>query len=175
MEYKSRIGFENRRLSVTHEEQINAHRFFSVGCFNQIWTLLDKEERDPGDIEAMIHLAHSSFWHWSKNPEQNSTNLSVGYWMLSRVYATAMDDYNALIYARKCLDISIDDKLEPFYVAYAYEAMARACSISGEAEMMEDYLQKGLSAATLVMDKESQSWVKADLDSIKCDDIDPLE
>jgi hypothetical protein len=157
------------------EEQVKAHRFFSVSCFNQIWELLDKSERDPGDIEAMIHLAHSSFWHWSKNPELNSTNLSVGYWMLSRVYATAMDDYNALIYARKSLDISIDDHLEPFYVAYAYEAMARACSISGEFEMMEDYLLKGFNAAALVMDSESQSWVRADLESIKADDDEPIE
>jgi hypothetical protein len=160
---------------MTNEEQVRAHRFFSVGCFNQIWAILDKKDRDPGDIEAMIHLAHSSFWHWSKSPEQNSMNLSVGYWMLSRVYATAMDDYNALIYARKCLDISIDDKLEPFYVAYAYEAMARACSISGEIEMMDGYLQKGLNAAELVMDIESQSLVKADLDNIIAEDDDSTE
>ena len=120
-------------------------------------------------------LFRSSFWHWSKNPEQNPINLSVGYWMLSRVYATAMDDYNALIYARKSLDISIDDQLEPFYVAYAYEAMARACSISGELDMMEDYLQKGFNAAALVMDQESQALLKDDLQNIKPDDDESAE
>jgi hypothetical protein len=160
---------------VTEEEQVKAHRFYAVNCFNQIWELLDKSERDPGDIEAMIHLAHSSFWHWSKNPDQTASNLSVGYWMLSRVYATAMDDYNALIYARKSLDISIDDQLEPFYIAYAYEAMARACSISGEFEMMEDYIKKGLDAAALVIDKESQSWVRADLEGIKGEEDEVAE
>ena len=160
---------------MTQDELVQAHRFFSASCFNQIWELLNKTERDPGDIESMIHLAHSSFWHWSNNPDLTANNLSVGYWMLSRVYATAMDDYNALIYARKCLDISIDEQLELFYVAYAYEAMARACSISGEFEMMEDYLQKGLDAAALVTDKESQSWVKADLEGIKGDEDEIAE
>lgn len=151
---------------MNQEEQTKAHRHFSVACFNAIWDLMDKEQRLPDDVEQMIHLAHVSFWHWMQCSEVDATKISVGYWMLSRVYAVAKQSNQALIYAEKCLDISREKQLEPFYLAYAYEALARASSMRSEQEKTKTYLQKGMEACAQVSDPESQSMVKADLEHI---------
>ncbi len=153
-------------MNMNEERKMEAHRYFAADCFNRIWEILDKVDRDPGDIEKMIHLAHASFWHWTQISDATATNLSVGYWMLSRVYVMAMDDMNALIYANKCLDVTIENDLEPFSLAYGYEAFSRALKIAGDIEKSEEYRIKGIKTAELILDLESKNMVLADLENI---------
>ncbi len=154
--------------------QMDCHKFFSQILFDLVITQMKKENRDPGDIEEMVHLAHSSFFHMKNNPQAKPENISSAYWLLSRVHVLAMDPENSLYYGRKALDIAIDRELDPYYVAYGYEALARACCIMGEDEEMNKYLEKCKNESEKITDGVSRDLLLFDLITIEfsCDDAE---
>lgn len=143
-----------------------SHKETAVSCFNFVWDLMEKKFRRPEETLQMLHLAHASIYHWTQCEDYTPTNLSIGYWQLSRAYAVAEEFGNALKYAEICIDISKDASVGPFYRAYAREAAARACA------GLHDY-QKGtfhLESAVAYMGEISQS----DLEVIR-PDLEELE
>lgn len=141
-----------------------AHKYFAAHCFNSTWDLLDKKDRTPEDDEQMIRTTLASSWHWTQREDCTATSMSVAYWQASRVYAVLGQADNARRYGQLCLDISQD--VEPFYLGYAYEALARAESVAGNSERSAEYLAKAREAAAKVEDADSKQWLVADLDGI---------
>lgn len=141
-------------------ETAPAHRYFSAGCFNETWVLIDKPDRSPEDNEQMIRLAQASLWHWTQRPDCNDTNLSVGYWLASRVHALVGEPDNARKYARLCQDKAPD---EPFYQGYACEAMARAEIVAGNNADGREHLEKAWHFAERVADPEEKQMLVDDL------------
>ncbi|MGG3736833.1 hypothetical protein [Aeribacillus pallidus] len=103
-----------------------AHRELAAQYFNNVWDLLEKENRTEEDNQRMVHLCHASFLHWTEIENHTAEHLSIGYWQLSRVYVTIGKPEIALEYAKKCIEISEKGGLTPFYLGYAFEALARA-------------------------------------------------
>lgn len=145
-------------------DQAAAHRYFSVHCFNSVWGLLDKTDRNTADNEQMVALAHASVWHWTQRDDCTARNLSIGYWQLSRVYAVIGHGERARHYGQLCLDVSRDD--EPFYLGYAYEALARAAAVLNDAKLTSGYLLKARDLAAAVKDVDDRKALETDLDSI---------
>ena len=141
-----------------------AHRFFSVACFNRSWELIDKPERSAEETEQLIALSHASAWHWSQREDCTTRNLSIAYWLLSRVYALAGQAENARRYGEICLHRSAQEA--PFYLAYAYEALARAAKAAGDATLMEQYVEKALKLASEVEDLEERALIEKDLEAL---------
>jgi len=155
---------------MTDEEKRNlekANQFFAVECFNQIWTFLDKKEKEAEEIETMIHLAHTSFWHWTKSQTVQPSNLATGYWMLSRVYAVAKQSTQALLYAQKCLEINQKHSLSAFSFGYAHEAFARAFRLNGDHEKMRESIEKGYAYSDQVQEEEDKQYLQNDLKEIQ--------
>ena len=90
-----------------------AHELFSKECFNAAWDLMDKDARSPREDIQMVHLAHTSLYHWSQRAECTDQNLSIGYWQLSRVYVMIGELENAIKYGE-------------IFLGYAFEALARS-------------------------------------------------
>ncbi|MEM9082788.1 MAG: hypothetical protein AAGB34_04265 [Planctomycetota bacterium] len=42
-----------------------AHRYFAVECNNKAWDLIEGPSLDPEGAERLVHLAHTSVFHWS--------------------------------------------------------------------------------------------------------------
>lgn len=149
------------------QSQVNweaAHPFFSASCFNQAWDLIDKQDRTPEEDELMISLVHASIWHWSQRPDCTDTNRSIGYWQASRVYALLGQAGNARRYGQLCLEVTPKDL--PFFLGYAYEALARAEWVAGDHEKANAYLAEARQQAARVPDPENQKFLEADIDSI---------
>lgn len=146
-------------------DEEKTHRYFSAHCFNAAWELIDKTERSPEENEAMIRLAQASLWHWSQRPDCNEEKLSIGYWQAARVYALIPEADNARKYARLCLDITPTDR--PFYLGYAYEALARAEQAAGNPERAAEHLQQARRYAEQVEDAEQKQGLAKDLESIQ--------
>ena len=144
----------------------SAHRYFSAQCFNQAWDLIDKEDRTPEEDEQMILLNMASRWHWSQRPDYGLKNHSVGCWQASRVYALAGQAENAWRYAQLSLDAAREGDLGPFYVGYAYEALARAEKAAGNQEKMDEYLGEARYTAGAVDDDGERKLLMDDLDAI---------
>lgn len=143
-----------------------AHKYFSADCFNKAWDLIDKPDRTPEEDEQMLLLSMASAWHWTQREDCQPTNLSVAYWQISRIYALLRQADNARRYGQMCLDVSRGKDIQPFYLGYAYEALARAEMVAGEQAEMQSYLEKAKQAAARVIDAESKAMLLADLETI---------
>ena len=142
----------------------SAHKYFSAFCFNRAWDLIDKSTRTPAEDQELIGLNQASIWHWRQRPDCTSQHLSVGYWQAARIYALLGQADNARIYGDLCLAES--DGLAPFYVAYAYEALARAEMVAGNKELMKKHLATARKLAANVRDEESRKMLTADLEGL---------
>jgi len=144
----------------------SAHKYFSVQCFNQAWDLIEKEDRTADEDEEMVRLTLASAWHWIQRPDCKPVNKSVGYWQTSHIYAILGQASNARRYAQLCLSASQGENIPPFYLGYAYEALARAEKTAGNREKMDEYLGEAYHTAGLVKKDEDRKQLMDDLDKI---------
>ncbi|MCK6576305.1 hypothetical protein L6V77_35095, partial [Myxococcota bacterium] len=104
-----------------------AHKYFAAHCFNAAWDLIEKPSRTAAEDRMMVALNQASLYHWQSRPDCTDEKLSVGYWQASRIQALLGDAPAATRHAEVCFSYSAG--LEPFYVGYAYEALARAAAL----------------------------------------------
>ncbi len=142
-----------------------AHKFFAAQCFNEVWGLIDKADRSPEENEGMIRLCQASIWHWTQRDDCTPQNLSVGFWQASRVFALIGDGDAARRYGQLSLMNTAND--QPFYVGFAYEALARAEAVCGNREKKDEYLAKARATLAQIEDEESRKMLGADLESIE--------
>jgi len=144
-----------------------AHKYFSADCFNWTWDYIDKPVRTKGEDEAMLHLSLASLWHWTQREDCTSTNLSIGYWQVSRVFALLRQADNARHYGELCLEASQKEAVPPYYLGTAYEALARAELVAGNLDKMEGFLIQAHQVATLLPDPEEKKMLLSDLATIR--------
>lgn len=143
-----------------------SHKQMAVNSFNAVWDLLDLPERTKKEEEKMIHLAHASFWHWKQVVDHTPQNISIGYWQLSRVYAVAQLGERALYFGERCLEVSMKNKIEPFYIGYAYEALCRANALLEKDEQAKEQFNLAMDYAQLVKVESAKESLIKDLNSI---------
>ncbi len=88
---------------------------------------------------------------------------SVGYWQVSRVHALAGQYEMARLFGEKCLKIREAPPLAPFYIGYAYEALARAELLRKNPAGAREHLAKARQQLDRVTDKEEKQLLGADL------------
>jgi hypothetical protein len=143
-----------------------AHRFFAAECFNRAWDLMDKPARTPDEDEQMIRLSLASAWHWTQRDDCTPTSLSIGYWQTSRIYAMLGQVDNARRYGQLCLAISQSEGVLPFYLGYAYEALARAESVAGNGPQRDAHLAAAREVAERLPDPDGRKALLEDLATI---------
>ena len=143
-----------------------AHKHFSVHCFNRAWDLIDKPQRTTEEDAEMLHLSVASLWHWTQRADCSKMNLSVGYWQVSRIYTLLDRAEEARRYGQLCLDVSQGDEVLPFYRGYAYEALAQAESVAGNAEKRDAHLAAARQVAAIMSDPEAKQQLLDDLATI---------
>lgn len=141
-----------------------AHRYFSVHCFNSAWKLIDKPNRSEEDQTQMVLRAMSSLWHWTQRPDCSDQTLSIGYWQVARVLTLAGYGPMAMDMAQECLSYSVTEG--PFYEAYANEAIARAASILGDEATFEKHTASAKKLADKVEDPEERKQLLDDLKTL---------
>lgn len=143
-----------------------AHRYFSTECFNRAWDLIDQETRTPEDEDEMLNLSLASLWHWTRRPDCTNKQLSLGYWQVSRIYAITGRPENATWYAERCLEVTEDAELPPFYLGYAYEALARASMASRNKRQAMEYIAQARAVADQEENDEDKQLLLDDLGTI---------
>ena len=143
-----------------------AHHRFAVECFNGAWDLLDKEDRTEDDNSEMTHMAHASLWHWRRSGQGDAQHFAVGAWQLSRVYAVTGRPEEAVRYAEESLNLCRSHELAPFYVAYAYEALARAAATAGDPAERERQLRAATAISGDIEDEANRQALFDDLATI---------
>lgn len=145
----------------------SAHRHFAVTCFNETWKYIKKKRRSEEDNRAMLYNAMTSLWHWRQRKDATSTNFCISYWQVSRVFALLGDADNARLYGNLSLKASKGKGVEAVFAGFAYEAIARAESVAGNAPKRNAHLAKARKIAEKVTDAEDREALEDDLATIK--------
>ncbi|MBN2388447.1 MAG: hypothetical protein JXB85_15630 [Anaerolineales bacterium] len=143
-----------------------AHRHFSLDCFNRAWVYLDMPTRSPQEDQAMLLLSLASLWHWTQRPDCTPGNLSVGYWQVARVYALLGQVEQARAYGQRCLESARGEGTLPFHLGYAYEALARAEALAGEGSKRDEYLRLAGEVSETMPDADARQMLLDDLATI---------
>jgi len=138
-----------------------AHRIFAVDSFNNCWKILEYAERTKEDEELLIRLAHTSLYHWMQIGKP--INQQRGEWMLARVYTVLENKERALHHALRCLELTKQQDLKDFDLAYGYECTARAYALNADAEMFQKYYALAKEAETFIKEAEDQKLFHTDL------------
>jgi len=141
-------------------------RHLGAELFNKTWTLMEKTDRTPEEIDEMIHCAHASAYHWIQ--VGTAANRSRSEWQCSRVHAISGQVEQALWHARRCLAIveANPDAMKDWDLPSAYEAMARAHMVSGDLEEARRYLELGTAATARIEDEDDRRIIETDFATI---------
>ncbi len=147
-------------------DSVAAHKYFAAECFNHAWDYIDKPARTKNEEDMMLHLSLASLWHWTQRKDCTSTNLAIGYWQVSRVFALLGQADNARHYGELCLEASKKEDVLPYYLGIAYEALARAELVAGNQDKMEGFLHQAQQVAASLSDPEEKKMLLSDLATI---------
>jgi hypothetical protein len=112
----------------------------------------------------MIHRAHASRWHWGQVGEQ--VNFARGEWLCSRVYAVLGRGEPAVWHARRCIEINEAAGQADWDIAAAYEAMARALLVSGDATGAAEWKRRGVAALDGIAEADDREAIEKDLEGL---------
>lgn len=142
-----------------------SHATFAVDLFNKTWDLIDKSNRTRAEIDQMINAAHGSRYHWEIAGE--AVNVARGEWLISRVYALLNRNEPCLYHASRCLEITLENDLKDFDLAFAYEAMARAVAGVGNEVDMAKYITLAKQAGAKIVDPDDQKYFFSELETVQ--------
>jgi hypothetical protein len=144
-----------------------AHKYFAAECFNRAWDFIDMPSRSSDQADKLLQLSLASLWHWTQREDCTPTNLSIGYWQVSRVFALLRQAENARHYGELCLEASQKEGVAPYFLGTAYEALARAEMVAGHLDESEKYLVKAHQVAIALSDEEEKQMLLKDLATIR--------
>ena len=148
----------------------DVHRRLGIDLFNYTWTLIEKAERTPADVDEMLHATHASRYHWSKAAGATTANLARGEWQCARVYSVLGRGEPALWHAQRCLDLveaaEAEGVAEDWDRAGAYEALARAHATAGDRPNAERWRDRAKEAIAKVKNPLDREPIAQDIDTL---------
>lgn len=145
---------------------VTDQRLLAAQLFNETWRLMEQEDRTREDEDRIVHTAHASRYHWEQVPTATPAHLARGEWQISRVYAVLGRAEPALHHAGRVLDLCREHGIGDWDLAFAYEALARAHAVAGDAERAREFTDQALFAAEDIAEQEERDLVIADLETI---------
>ncbi len=140
------------------------HRGIGKDLFAYTWSLLDRPRRTQEEDDEMIHAAHASRYHWGR--AGTALNRSIGEWQISRVYSVLKRAEPAAYHGRRALALARRHHLAPFYVAYGYEALARAAALGHDRTQRDVNLTRAARLLARIRDPDDRRMLREDLDTI---------
>jgi hypothetical protein len=140
------------------------HKKFAVETFNQTWDLIEKRDKNQSEIDRMINAAHTSRYHWEFAGD--AVNIARGEWLISRMYASLNRVEPCLFHADRCLKITLENELKDFDLAFAYEAMARACHLAQDEVETAKYMTLAEDAGAGIQEEGDRNYFFSELQTI---------
>ena len=113
----------------------------------------------------MIRMAHASRYHWGEIG--TALEFARGDWQISRVYAVLGFWVMSDKYAKTSLDLCEKNELGDFDLAFAYEALARANTVSGDVDKGRGYLSLAKTACAEIKEKDDRDHFFSELKSVE--------
>lgn len=138
----------------------SADRRQGVELFNTTWHLIESR----ADDDLMLHTAHASAYHWAAAPECTPENRARAEWLVARVSALCGLADASRRHAESCLGWCERHELMDWDLAFAYEALARAAALAGDAGEAAKFV--ALARAVPIEDADDRELLARDLDSL---------
>lgn len=134
-----------------------AHRWFAVELNNNLWAALEAGRWSADEAEQNIHAAHASCYHWLQ--VGNISHHARAEVLVANVYVVAGYGESALRHALRCQELLEDSPyaFEDWDFAFAYDALARAYTLTGDAGEAEYHLQRAQTAGDDIVDEEDRA------------------
>lgn len=139
------------------------HKKVAVECFNEAWNYLDKEVLTKEEKAELLHLVHTSRYHWGH--AGTLLQKARGEWQISRAYVKLEEFSLALLHGELCLEYSINGELGAFDIAFGYEAVARAKA--GLGQSFDTEFEKGLEHAEMIESTDDKEYTIGEIKSIR--------
>lgn len=138
-----------------------SQKALAAGLFNRVWELLEKSDRSSADEDEMVNAAHASRYLWGDIGD--AQNYAIGDWQISRVYAVLGRAEPAVHHARRCHDQALNVDDQPWLLASAYEALARAYAVAGDRAAALEWKAKAVARLAEVDDPDDRQIVERDI------------
>jgi DNA-binding transcriptional MerR regulator len=139
-------------------------RALAAGLFNRVWELLERTDRTADDDQELVNAAHASRLHWTGIG--GAKEKAIGDWQISRVYSVLGRGEPAVHHARLALSYAGAVEGEPWLLASAYEGLARAYAVAGDAHAAAEWKAKAVARLEEVTDADDREIVQADIDTL---------
>ena len=144
------------------------HRQLAKDLYNHTWTLIEKADRTPSEVDEMLYATHASAWHWSKGGG-TLANSARGEWQIARVYSTLGWGDPALRHAKRCLELAEaatkSGAADDWDVPTALEGLARAQAVGGDRSAAEATRARAREALAGIADPEDRQVIEQDLET----------
>lgn len=145
------------------------HRQLGKDLYNHAWTLLEKADRTPADVDELVLAAHASAFHWSR-AGGTLANAARSQWQIARVYSTLGRAEPAHFHARRCLELAEAATAagvgEDWDLPAALEGLARAQAVAGDRVAAEATRSRAQEALAGIADPEDRDHIEQDLETI---------
>ncbi len=149
----------------TPEISLEKHKQFAIELFNNTWDMLEKSDRSDYDDIRMIHMAHTSLYHWSFVGE--AVNMIRGEWQISRVYCSVGLLESAEYHANKSLSICLNNGIGDIDLVFAYEAFTRISALKQHVEDFHKYQALAYEAAKQIISLNNRDYFISELEKIQ--------
>ena len=135
------------------------HRALGVELYNRTWELLEA----GADADEIVDAGHASAFHWRHATGVTAANHARSHWLCSHVYALLGRPEPALYHAERCLSVvsSDPDNMEEFDLPSAYEALARANAVAGDADEARRFVDLGRAETARIADAEDREQLES--------------
>lgn len=139
------------------------HRTFAPRFFNHTWDLMDRVSLEADEVDEMLASAFAQRAHWYQVGD--ARNRSIADWQVSR--AAVLAGYPEL--ARRFAERSLQQarELDPFVLAFAHEAIARAAAQVDDLTTFEAHMLAARELSLQIEGDEDRETLIRDLDQME--------
>jgi len=141
------------------------YRTIARNITDLVWTILDKPELTPEDMDRLIHASYAARFHWGEFGD--ALDIARAEWHLVRANLKVGRPIPAFYHSQKILEVCQECELGPFMVAYGYEASARTiAAIDKNDDSFDEYIRLAKSFGKKIEDEKERTTFFADLSTV---------
>ncbi|WP_201755524.1 hypothetical protein [Paenibacillus glycinis] len=144
--------------------ELDVHKKLAAETFNATWDLIEKKNRSAYDDDTMVNAAHASRYHWGM--AGTPLHAARGEWLISRVYSLVGRAEPALVHAEKSLALCVDNQLGSFDTGFAYEALARAYAVYGDAARRDQNIALAEQFSRQLESGSNRTWLLKNVNTV---------
>lgn len=143
---------------------MQSYEKLAIRCFNKTWEYIDKQDRTPEENLEMIHCAHTSRYLWGLvgTPLQ----FQRGEWLISKVYYLVGSGERALVHAKACHDICVQNNIGDFDITFAFESLANAYKLLGDQAKCDQYRKAAINSLDGIAKNEDRDYAASEIEKI---------